>query len=113
MASQRRHCASAWGCVAIFLIAETSVPCLANSANCTSTCISRVIISGSPVDSSSIVTATPPSTEFSIGTTAPSASAALTASSAAETEPHGSSSALAAAGSERSACSVNVPSGPR
>jgi hypothetical protein len=89
------------------------VPGLASSANCTSTCISRVIINGSPLVSSSMVAATPPSTEFSIGTTAPSASDARTVSSATVTVLQGNSSAFAAAGSERRAASVNVPSGPR
>jgi hypothetical protein len=89
------------------------VPGRASRLNAIGTVISRVIISGSPVASSSSVTGTDPSTEFSMGTTAPSASPPRTASSARVTVEQGCSSARAAAGRLRRACSVNVPSGPR
>lgn len=55
----------------------------------------------------------PPSTEFSIGTNAASASPLRTASSAAGTDTIGTSSRVAASGSVRRATSVKVPSGPR
>ena len=58
----------------------------ASSANRTGSTTSRTTCSGSPCASSSSVVATDPSTEFSIGTIAPSASPARTASSAAGTD---------------------------
>ena len=89
------------------------MPGRTSSENATGTVISARIISGSPCASSSSVTGTDPSTEFSIGTTARSASPARTASSATVTVEHGTSSASAVPGSDRSACSVKVPAGPR
>ena len=112
-AHQRRVCAAACGCVATRRTSSGATPGRASRLNAIGTVISRVIISGSPVASSSSVTGTEPSTEFSIGTTAPSASPWRTASSATVTVGQGCSSARAAAGSDRSACSVKVPSGPR
>ena len=81
-AHQRRVCAAACGCVATRRTSSGRTPCGASRLNAIGTVISRVIISGSPVASSSRVTGTEPSTEFSIGTTAPSASPSRTASSA-------------------------------
>ena len=63
--------------------------------------------------SSSSVAVTPPSTEFSIGTSAAAASPLRTASRAAGTETIGTSSRVAASGRVRRAASVKVPSGPR
>src|SRR6266498_1361356 len=72
------------------------------------------MIRGSPVPaSSSRVAGTAPSTEFSSGTSAPSASPARTASMARVTFAWGSSVASAAIGNVRSAAWANVPAGPR
>jgi hypothetical protein len=72
-----------------------------------------VITSGSPVANSSNVDATEPSTEFSSGTTAASASPLRTASIAAGTVGSGCGTPRDAAGSVRSAASANDPCGPR
>jgi hypothetical protein len=88
-------------------------PAGTSSENVTGSRISRTICSGAPVASSSRVVATDPSTEFSIGTTAASASSARTASIAAGTVRCGNVSAPSASGTVRSAASANVPSGPR
>jgi hypothetical protein len=90
-----------------------AVPGRTSRANATGSTTSRVMTSGSPVASSSRVALTEPSTEFSNGTIAASASPSRTASRVAGTVGYGSSSARAAAGSERSAASVKVPCGPR
>ena len=74
------------------------VPGRTSTEKATGTVISRTIISGSPVASSSSVTGTEPSTEFSIGTTAASASPERTASSATITVEHGSGSDSASPG---------------
>ena len=66
-----------------------------------------------PVASSSRVALTAPSTEFSIGTIARSASPLRTASSVAWMVAHGSAPARAAGSKAARAASVNVPSGPR
>ncbi len=73
-AIHRRHCASAWGCAATRFTDDRDVPGRTASANPTSSKTSRLMCSSSPVDSSSIVEATPPPTEFSSGTNAASAS---------------------------------------
>jgi hypothetical protein len=111
--SHRLHCAAACGWVATRRTTCRPVPGAAIRANEIGSSTSRVTISGSPLASSSSVAATGPSTELSIGTMAPSASPRRTASSAAATVCCGWRSAFAAAGIERSADSVNVPSGPR
>src|SRR5579859_3875224 len=71
------------------------------------------MISGAPLASSSSVAGTAPSTEFSSGTSAPSASPARTASIASVTLAIGSGVASTPPGSRRSAAWANVPSGPR
>jgi hypothetical protein len=83
-------------------------------SNVTGTTCSPTTSSGSPWASAPSVALTPPSTEFSIGTIAASTSPARTASSAASTLATGTSSAWSPPPVAcRSACSVNVPSGPR
>src|SRR4051794_8074482 len=67
----------------------------------------------SPLANSSRVAGTAPSTEFSSGTSAASASPERTASMARVTLLVGSRSASRAIASERSAACANVPSGPR
>ena len=113
VASQRRHWAAACGWVATRRTDVRAVPGRAISANDTGSSTSRVTISGSPTASSSSVVDTEPSTEFSIGTSAWSASPRRTASSAAPTLTCGCRSPLAAAGTVRRAASAKVPSGPR
>src|SRR5919198_111320 len=71
------------------------------------------MISGSPPASSSSVAGTAPSTEFSSGTSAASASLLRTASIASVTFVVGRRVAPAETGSARSAAWANVPSGPR
>src|SRR3954451_12211798 len=105
-ATQPRVCAAACGWVATIRTSAHVVPGRTSSENATGTVISCTIINGCPCASSSSVTGTDPSTEFSIGTTACSAVLLRTASSATVTVEHGWSSAPAAPGSERSACSV-------
>ena len=113
VASQRRHCAAACGWVATRRTWCRPVPGRAISANDTGSSTSRVTIRRSPTASSSRVAETEPSTEFSIGTRAWSASPRRTASSAAVTLTCGCRSPFAAAGRVRSAASAKVPSGPR
>jgi len=79
----------------------------------TGTSTSRTTTSGSPVASVSSVAATLPSTEFSIATTAKSASPARTDSIAATTSTCGRYSAASAGTTARNAASVKVPAGPR
>jgi len=111
--SQFRHCASPCGWVPTLPTRSRVAPGRATSANVTGRKISRVITSGSPLVSSSSVDGTEPSTEFSSGTTAASASPLRTASIASGTVGSGISTPVAAAGRVRSAASANVPSGPR
>ena len=66
-----------------------------------------------PVANSSRVPVTAPSTEFSKGTTAPSAEPSRTAAKASATVSTGMRSASRLCGRLRSAVSAKVPSGPR
>jgi hypothetical protein len=111
--SQCRHWALACGCAATERIAASGTPARAPSTNWTGSTTSRVMTSGSPSASSSRVTPTWPPIEFSSGTSAASASPPRTASSASGTLCAGVRVPCSAAGMVRSACSVNVPSGPR
>jgi hypothetical protein len=111
--SQPRTCASACGIVVTVLTSARAMSGRASSAKETASCTSRTICNGSPVASSSRVSDTEPSTEFSKGTSAAATSPWRTASSASATETHGTGSTPCAAGSERSAASQNVPCGPR
>jgi hypothetical protein len=77
------------------------------------TSTSRRSTSARPVASVSRVAVTPPSTEFSIGTTAKSARSARTVSSAETTSICGRYCASSGPATCRSAASVNVPAGPR
>ena len=86
--TQIRVWAAACGWVATYLMSSFVTPGRTSSENATGTVISRVILSGSPVASSSRVTGTEPSTEFSIGTTAWSAPPSRTESSATVTVEH-------------------------
>ena len=78
----------------------------------TCTCISATMTRGSPCERESNVALTPPSMEFSIGTTARSASPRRTAASACGALVIGMRIAPAGA-TWWTACSVNVPKGPR
>lgn len=115
-ASHRRHCASACGWPPTVFTSPTAVPGLASSANSIGSVVSaRISRSPAPV-SSSTVAVTMPSTELSTGTTARSASPALTAARAAPTDGYGAGSTSAWCRESASlavAASVNVPSGPR
>jgi hypothetical protein len=111
--SQPRHWVEACGWAATVRTAPSWTPDRAASTNSTGITTSRVITSGSPVASSSRVSAITPPIEFSIGTSAASASPARTASSASATLRAGSRAPRSAAGMVRSACSAKVPSGPR
>ena len=68
--NQPRHCAHACGWVDTRVTSASTVPARAASTNDTGTTTSRSSTSASPVASVSSVAVTPPSTEFSIGTTA-------------------------------------------
>ena len=70
-ATQPRHCAQAWGWVEIRRTSARRVPGTTASTKATGTTTSPTMTSGSgDAASVSIVALTPPSTEFSIGTTA-------------------------------------------
>jgi hypothetical protein len=112
-AAQLRTCAQPWLWVATERIADSSMSRRPTSTKLIGTRISRRICSASPLAMSSRVALTPPSTEFSIGTTAKCAEPSRTWASAVITEPTGSHWAVSVPGTWRSAASVNVPSGPR
>ena len=63
--------------------------------------------------SASSVAVTPPSSEFSTGTSARSTAPRSTAMTASWIDAKGTSSALARGGGRRAASSLNVPGGPR
>ena len=110
--SQLRHCAHAWGWVPMRLMSSGRVPGRTASWKTTETTISATITRGSPWERESRVALTPPSMEFSMGTTARSASPRRTAVSAWGALVMGMSSAPAGA-IWWTACSVKVPKGPR
>jgi hypothetical protein len=89
------------------------VPGRAASVNATSVNTSRVITSGSPWARPSIVAGTEPSTEFSNGTSAASASPDRTAASAPATLGWGYRAPSEEATALLRAASAKVPSGPR
>ena len=84
------------------------VPGRAMRSNCTASTASRTITSGGSSTSPSSTAGTAPSTVFSIGTKPASTVPARTAASTAGLPAHGMSSASAASGKVRSACSANV-----
>ena len=109
-ASQWRTWAAAWGWVRTRRTSPSVVPGRPNRVNSTGRMTSRTIISRRPFDRLSRVTLTPPSTEFSIGTRAPSTAPLRTASSAWPTVANGIASA------SLKVCSawwVKVPAGPK
>ena len=110
--TQLRHCAHACGWVPIRRISSGRVPGRTASWKTTCTCISATMTRGSPCERESNVALTPPSMEFSIGTTARSASPRRTAASACGALVIGMRIAPAGA-TWWTACSVNVPNGPR
>ncbi len=87
--------------------------CLTSRANSTGTITSALMTSGGPVTNSSRVALTPPSTELSIGTTARCAVPECTASSVAAIDAHATASRSPPGCSAATACSQNVPRGPR
>ena len=89
------------------------VPGRAIRAKRTGSATSSTMTRRLPFASSSRVTDTEPSTEFSIGMRAQSTSSARTASIAACTDIAGTCSASAQADIDSSAASQNVPRGPR
>jgi hypothetical protein len=90
-----------------------SIPGRASRAKATGSSISARMIRSDPVASSSRVAVTAPSTEFSMGTMARSATPARTVSSVAWMVTHGMASTSCPLVKASSAASVNVPSGPR
>ncbi len=114
-ANHARHWASAWGCDATRCTSASAVPGLAARTNLTETCSSATITStGSEAASASSVAFTPPSSEFSIGTTAAVTSPERTASKQRPTVGSGTRSTCPAPLSTWSrAASVKVPTGPR
>jgi hypothetical protein len=112
-AIQSRVCAMPCVCEAMVRTSLSSVPGRTSTSNRTATTASRTITSGGSGSSPSSTAGTAPSTEFSIGTQPASTWPARTAASTAGLPTHGTNSAPDASGSDRSACSVNVPRGPR
>ena len=113
VAIQPRTWAQACECVPTARTVSNVVPGRAASTKVTGTSTSPVTTSGSPLARASRVADTPPSTEFSIGTMAPSISPARSAVRAASTEPYAVRSPAAAGAQASSAMEVKVPSGPR
>ncbi len=110
--TQPRHCAHACGWVPMRRMSSARVPGRTASWKTTCTCISATMTRGSPCERESSVALTPPSMEFSIGTTARSASPRRTAASAWGALVMGRRTAPAGA-TWWTACSVKVPKGPR
>ena len=111
-ARYRRTCASACGCEASRATPAMPVPGRAIRAKRTGRATSSTMTRRLPLASSSRVTDTEPSTEFSMGMRAQSTSSARTASIAACTDIAGTCSASAEAGIDSSAASQNVPARP-
>jgi hypothetical protein len=110
--SQVRTWASACGWLATVRTSASPVPGRTSTLNRMGSTASATATSGSPSVSASMVAGTAPSTEFSTGTQAASTRPARTAARVANTVVSGISSSSAVA-SERVACSVNVPCGPK
>ena len=111
--SQWRHWALAWGWDATTRIAPRSMPGRARRESRTGTSISRAMWSGVPLENSSRVPLTEPSTEFSKGTTAPSTEPSRVAAKASATVSTGTRSASRLSSRARAATSAKVPTGPR
>ena len=110
VASQSRHWAAAWPWVRTDATSPRLVPGRTYNPNSTGMTTSPVIISGSPSTSLSRVADTPPSTEFSMGTTAPVTWLCRTASRASPTLEKATPSASVMLSI---AWCVNVPAGPK
>ena len=113
VSAQPRTCAQAWGCVVTRRTSSIATPGRPTSTKLMGTCTSARICSVSPRAISSTVAETPPSTEFSMGTTARSTSPLRSAATALSTEPADTNSASAGSATLRRAASVKVPAGPR
>ncbi len=117
--SQARHWASAWGWLATRRTSASAVPGAAARTKVTGTRCSATMTSGGVLPlRASRVALTPPSSEFSMGTTAASTSPERTASKHRPTVASGTRSAAAPASPREArtparAVSVKVPAGPR
>ena len=115
VASQSRHWALAWGMETTVFTSDSFVPGLTHRLRSTGTTISRWMNRCSDASKASVssVSFTDPSMAFSIGTTPSSARPESTSKIVSAIDRMGTCSPAARSGWESSACSVNVPEGPR
>ena len=111
---KRAHCASGCGWEITASIASSASGSRAiRQLRMASTVSPRITVSGASQASASSVAVTPPSSEFSTGTSARSTAPRSTAITASWIDANGTSSASCAAVAWRAASSLNVPGGPR